>query len=237
MDTSNVKAFIFDVFGTVVDWRTSITLQCERFGETKGIERDWASFADEWRGKYRPYMDKVSNGELPWTNLDALHRMGLEDTLSEFDISGLSESEKQTINLFWHNLKPWVDSVPGLYRLKGKYIISTMSNGNVALMTNMAKNGGLPWDCILGAEVAQHYKPEPESYLANVRLLGLTPDQVVMTAAHQGDLLAAARSGLRTAFIPRPLEHGPDKTPDPTPDPSFNVVAKDFIDLATKVGA
>ena len=237
MDHSNIRAFIFDVFGTVVDWRTSITKQCESFGNTKGIVHDWAAFADSWRSKYHPYMDKVRRGEFAWTNLDSLHRMGLEDTLDEFGVSGLSETEKSQINLFWHNLTPWVDSVPGLYRLKGKYIISPMSNGNIALMTNMAKNGGLPWDCVLGAEVAQHYKPDPESYLTTVKLLGLTPDQVVMTAAHQRDLLSAAECGLQTAFVPRPLEHGPDKTPDPTPDPSFNIVASNFVDLATKVGA
>ncbi len=237
MDTSNVKAFIFDVFGTVVDWRGSIIRQCETFGRVKGIDADWGAFADAWRGKYRPYMDKVRTGELPWTNLDALHRMGLEDTLNEFEISGLSNDEKAEMNFFWHFLRPWADSPPGLYRLKNRYIIAPMSNGNIRLMTDMAKFGGLPWDCILGAEVARHYKPDPESYLTAVELLGLTPDQVVMTAAHQPDLLASARAGLRTAFVPRPMEHGPDRTPDPIPDPSFNVVASSFVDLAAKVGA
>ena len=147
-------------------------------------------------------MDKVRTGELPWTNLDALHRMGLEDTLNEFEISGLSNDEKAEMNFFWHFLRPWADSPPGLYRLKNRYIIAPMSNGNIRLMTDMAKFGGLPWDCILGAEVARHYKPDPESYLTAVELLGLTPDQVVMTAAHQPDLLASARAGLRTAFVP-----------------------------------
>jgi 2-haloacid dehalogenase len=237
MDSTNVRAFIFDVFGTVVDWRGSIIKQCQQFGRVKGIEADWPAFADAWRGRYRPYMDKVRHGELPWTNLDALHRMGLEDVLNEFEIKGLSEEEKAEVNRFWHYLRPWADSVPGLYRLKDRYIIAPMSNGNIALMTDMAKYGGLPWDCILGAEVARHYKPDPESYLTAVELLGLKPDQVVMTAAHQPDLLAAGRVGLRTAFVPRPREHGPDRTPDPTPDPSFNVVASSFVDLAAKVGA
>jgi 2-haloacid dehalogenase len=237
MDSTNVRAFIFDVFGTVVDWRGSIIKQCQQFGRVKGIEADWPAFADAWRGRYRPYMDKVRHGELPWTNLDALHRMGLEDVLNEFEIKGLSEEEKAEVNRFWHYLRPWADSVPGLYRLKDRYIIAPMSNGNIALMTDMAKFGGLPWDCILGAEVARHYKPDPASYLTAVELLGLKPDQVVMTAAHQPDLLAAGRVGLRTAFVPRPREHGPDRTPDPTPDPSFNVVASSFVDLAAKVGA
>ena len=237
MDTTNVKAFIFDVFGTVVDWRGSIIKQCQNFGRVKGIEADWPAFADAWRGQYRPYMNKVRTGELPWTNLDALHRMGLEEVLNEFEISGLSDDEKAEMNFFWHRLRPWADSVPGLYRLKNKYIIAPMSNGNIRLMTDMAKNGGIPWDCILGAEVARHYKPDPESYLTAVELLGLRPEQVVMTAAHQPDLLSAQKTGVKTAFVPRPMEHGPDRTPDPTPDPSFNVVASSFVDLAAKVGA
>jgi 2-haloacid dehalogenase len=140
------------------------------------------------------------------------------------------------MNFFWHYLRPWVDSVPGLYRLKNRYVIAPMSNGNVALMTDMAKYAGLPWDCILGAELARHYKPDPESYQTAVDLLGVRPDQVVMVAAHQGDLLASQKVGLKTAFVPRPLEHGPHNRPDPTPDPSFNVVAADFVDLAAKMG-
>jgi 2-haloacid dehalogenase len=236
MDTSNVKALIFDVFGTVVDWRSSIIKQCQELGRVKGIEADWGAFADSWRGKYRPYMDKVRNGQLPWTNLDGLHRMGLDEVLNEFEITGLSDEEKREMNFFWHRLRPWTDSVPGLYRLKNRYIIAPMSNGNVALMTNMAKYAGLPWDCILGAELARHYKPDPESYQTAVELLGARPDQVVMVAAHQGDLMASQKVGLKTAFVPRPLEHGPHRRPDPIPDTSFNVIASDFMDLAAKMG-
>jgi 2-haloacid dehalogenase len=236
MDTSQVKALIFDVFGTVVDWRSSIIKQCQEFGRVKGVEADWGAFADAWRGKYRPYMDKVRSGELPWTNLDGLHRMSLDEALGEFEISGLSDEEKLEMNFFWHRLRPWADSVPGLYRLKNRYVIAPMSNGNVALMTDMAKYAGLPWDCVLGAELARHYKPDPESYQTAVELLGARPDQVVMVAAHQGDLLASQKVGLKTAFVPRPLEHGPERRPDPTPDPSFNVVATDFVDLAAKMG-
>ncbi len=235
MAIPDVKALIFDVFGTVVDWRGSIIAQSSAFGKARGIERDWAAFADTWRSKYRPFMDKVRTGELPWTNLDALHRMALEEVLAEFEIDGLDDAEKAEVNFFWHRLRPWADSVPGLYRLKHGYIIAPMSNGNIALMTNMAKNGGLPWDCILGAEVAKHYKPDPESYLTAVELLGLRPEQVMMTAAHQGDLLSAQKVGLRAGFVPRPMEHGPDVTPDPTPDPSFDVVATDFVDLARQM--
>ena len=237
MDASPAKALIFDVFGTVVDWRSSIIEQCQQFGKRKGIEADWDAFADAWRGKYQPYMNKVRTGEMPWTNLDGLHRMSLEDVLVEFEIAGLSEEEKAEVTRFWHRLHPWPDSVPGLYRLKHHFVIAPMSNGNVGMMTNMAKFAGLPWDCILGAELARHYKPDPESYLTAVELLGLRPDQVVMTAAHQNDLLAAQKVGLRSAFVPRPMERGPSRTPDPTPDPSFNVVASDFMDLADKMMA
>ena len=236
MAVPEVKALIFDVFGTVVDWRNSIIEQAAAFGQVRGIDRDWTAFADSWRGKYRPFMNKVRTGELPWTNLDALHRMALEEVLAEFEITGLDEAEKTEVNFFWHRLRPWADSVPGLYRLKHRYIIAPMSNGNIALMTNMAKNGGLPWDCILGAEVARHYKPDPESYLTAVSLLGLTPERVMMTAAHQGDLLSAQKVGLRAGFVPRPMELGPDVTPDPNPDPSFDVVAADFVDLARQMG-
>ena len=186
-------------------------------------------------GGYQPYMNRVRTGELPWTNLDGLHRLSLEDVLAEFGINGIADGDKDEFNRAWHDLKPWPDSVPGLYRLKHRFIIAPMSNGNLALMTNMAKNAGLPWDCILGAELARHYKPDPESYLTAVELLGLEPYQVMMTAAHQGDLMAAGRVGLKLAFIPRPMEHGPGRTPDPTPDPSFDVVATDFMDLARQL--
>ncbi len=237
MDTSDVGAVIFDVFGTVVDWRGSISEQCSAFGRAKGIDVDWDVFADTWRSKYGPYMNKVRNGDLPWTNLDSLHRMSLEEVLHKFGIFGLNDEELREITLFWHRLRPWADSVPGLYRLKSKYAIATMSNGNVAMMTNMAKSSGLPWDCILGAEVARHYKPDPESYLTTVSLLGLKPSQVVMAAAHTGDLIAAGKLGLRTAFIPRPMEHGPGRSPEPVSDLQFDVTASDFVDLAAQLGA
>ena len=237
MDSSNIKALIFDVFGTIVDWRTSVIREAARFGKVHGLERDWEAFAVAWRGKYRPYMDKVRSGELPWTNLDRLHRMALDELLGEFDIRGIDEEAKDELNLAWHRLDPWPDAAPGLYRLKRRFIVAPMSNGNVALMTNMGKYAGLPWDCILGAELARHYKPDPESYLKAVELLMLRPEQVMMVAAHQGDLLAAQKAGLRSAFVPRPMEFGGDTRPDPTPDPSFDVVASDFVDLADRLGS
>ena len=235
MDLSNVKALIFDVFGTVVDWRTSIIRHGKQFGKDQGVKADWEAFAVAWRSKYGPFMNKVRTGELPWTNLDGLHRMALEEVLAEFEIYGISEEAKAEFNLAWHRLDPWPDSVPGLYRLKRRFIVAPMSNGNVALMTNMAKNGGLPWDCILGAELARHYKPDPESYQTAVDLLGLKAEQVMMVAAHQGDLLSAQKVGLKSAFVPRPMERGPNNLPDPTPDPSFDVVANDFVDLADRL--
>ena len=237
MNVPQVKALVFDVFGTVVDWRSSIIHEGQELGAAKGINADWEAFADDWRGKYRPFMDKVRNGQLPWTNLDELHRMALDELLAEHRITILTEPEKDHLNRAWHRLKAWPDSVPGLYRLKGKFVLGTMSNGNVALMTNMAKHAGLPWDCILGAELAKAYKPDPQTYQTGADLLSLPVEQVMMVAAHQSDLLAAAKVGLKTAFVPRPLERGPGREPDLTPDPSFDVVATDFVDLAGKLGA
>ena len=221
-------ALIFDVFGTVVDWRTSIINECKKLGSSKNILADWESFADKWRGKYGPFMNKVRNGELPWTNLDALHRMALEELLLEFNIKGFSEPEKEKLNTAWHRLKPWPDSVQGLTRLKENYIIGTLSNGNVSLLVNMAKNAGLPWDCILSAELAQAYKPDPKVYAMAVSMLGLKPEEVVMVAAHKGDLVAAQNVGLKTAFVPRPLEHGLNSIKESETDSSFDI---EFVDL------
>ena len=232
---AGVRALVFDVFGTVVDWRTSIIEECSKLGKARGIEADWGLFADAWRGKYGPFMNKVRNREIPWTNLDALHRMALDELLTESGIGNLSELEKAELNRAWHRLQPWPDSVPGLTRLKQHFVIATLSNGNVALLTNMAKNAGLPWDCILSAELAGAYKRDPQVYEMAANLLGLAPEQVMMVAAHQGDLLAAQRVGLRTAFVPRPLEHGPGHVPDLTPDPSFDLVVADLGELASEM--
>ena len=237
MAIPQVDALVFDVFGTVVDWRTSVADEGRKLGKSKGITADWEAFADAWRGKYQPFMSKVRGGELPWTKLDVLHRMGLDEVLTELGITSLTEDEKIDLNRAWHRLHPWSDSVPGLYRLKAKFILGTMSNGNIALMTNMAKFAGLPWDCILGAEVAKAYKPDPKTSLTGAELLDLPPERVMMVAAHQNDLLAAQKVGLKTAFVPRPLERGAGNSPDLTPDPSFDVVATDFVDLASQMGA
>ena len=237
LDPSSVKALTFDVFGTVADWRSSIIREATQLGQSKGIKADWARFADAWRAGYGPAMDRVRRGELPWTNLDALHRMILDRLLTEFGITGLSEAEKDQLNRVWHRLTPWPDAVGGLTRLRRRFIVATLSNGNVALLTNMAKNAGLPWDCILSSELAKRYKPNKEVYQMAADLLGLRPEQVMMVAAHKGDLRAARAVGFQTAFVPRPLEFGPDRKPDVTPDPSFDVVASDFNDLADQLGA
>jgi 2-haloacid dehalogenase len=236
LDDSQVKALTFDVFGTVVDWRGSIIRQGEQFGAERGLKVDWAAFADTWRGAYRPSMDRVRRGELPWTNLDALHRMVLDELLVKVGISGLSAADIDDLNHVWHRLDPWPDAVAGLTRLRTRFVLATLSNGNVALLTNMAKYGGLPWDCILSAELAKHYKPDPETYLTAAALLGLQPNQVMMVAAHKDDLRAAQRAGLKAAFVTRPYERGPDHTPDLTPDPGFDFNASDFNDLAAKLG-
>lgn len=234
-----VKALIFDTFGTVVDWRGSIIKEGKAWGKTKGIDIDWARFADRWRSGYVPAMDAVRKGEMPWTKLDNLHRMLLEQVLKEFKVEGLSDEEKDHWNRVWHRLIPWTDSVPGLIRLKKKYTLAPCSNGNVALLNDMAKYSGLPWDLILGAELARHYKPDREAYLTSVSLLGLQPGEVMMCACHLGDLSAARELGLRTGFIHRPDEYGDDgihqaETANPG---DFDVVSEDMLDLASKMNA
>ena len=237
MDSSSLKALAFDVFGTVVDWRGSVIREGEALGREKGLEGvDWPAFADAWRGRYAPSMDRVRNGEIPWKNLDALHRASLEELLDEFGIEGLTEEEKDHLNKAWHRLAPWPDSVEGLTRLKKTYTITTLSNGNVALLNDMAKGAGLPWDLILSAEIVRHYKPDGETYLMVPDLLGLRPEQTMLVAAHPSDLRAAREHGLRTAYVVRPDEWGPDWQPEP-PDPSFDINAGDFLELAEKLGA
>jgi len=228
---SEVKALTFDVFGTVVDWYSSIVAEGEEFGNAHRIDIDWAQFALKWRSGYGPAMDRVRRGELPWQNIDALHRRILDRLLDEFKIVGLSEAHKVHLNRVWHRLKPWPDEVSGLRRLRKQYIVATLSNGNMALLTNMAKFAGLPWDCILSAELTQHYKPEPEVYETAATLLGLSPEKVMMVAAHPGDLRAAQTVGFQTALVPRPLEYGPGRAREVTPHPT-DLVAEDFNALA-----
>ena len=230
------KALVFDVFGTVVDWRSTIIREGEALGREKNIYVDWGAFADAWRSRYAPSMDRVRRGEIPWTKLDDLHRASLEELLAEFGIEGLSCAEKDHFNRVWHRLDPWPDAVEGLTRLRQRYIIAPLSNGNVALLTNMARRAGLPWDLVLSAELVRHYKPDPETYLMPPLLLDLEPEQVMMVAAHVYDLRSDRDNGLRTAYVPRPLEFGPGMEAEP-PDPAFDLVAGDFVELADRLGA
>ena len=232
-----VKALVFDTFGTIVDWRTSVTREVEELAKRKGLSVDAVKVAEAWRAGYGPSMNRVRRGELPWTTLDVLHRMILDKILIDFGITGLSEGETDALNRAWHRLRPWPDAVGGLTRLKKKFIIAPLSNGNISLMTDLAKHAGLPWDCILGAELVHHYKPDREVYQSAADILDLKPANVMMVAAHLGDLRAAQGVGLRTAFVTRPFEYGPNGKPDLKADSSVDLAAKDFIDLARQLGA
>jgi 2-haloacid dehalogenase len=236
MRLDEVAALTFDVFGTVVDWRGSVARELQSWFGRRGIERDWEAVADRWRALYQPAMEEVRRGRRPWTRLDDLHRDNLRVVLGEFGIAGLNETEIEHLNRAWHRLDPWPDAVEGLSRLKRRFILATLSNGNVALLVNMARRAGLPWDAILGAEVARAYKPVPEAYLHTADLLGLKPDRCMMVAAHNNDLQAARALGFRTAFVARPTEHGPKQTSDLRAEHAFDVVAADFLDLADRLG-
>jgi 2-haloacid dehalogenase len=238
MALNGVRALLFDVFGTVVDWRSGVAREATPFLRRRGAESvDPLAFADAWRASYQPAMEEVRSGRRRFTRLDVLHRENLETILPDFGIdpATVPASELNELNLAWHRLDPWPDAVAGLTRLKTSFIIATLSNGNIALMLDMAKRAGLPWDAILGAEVVQAYKPMPEAYLRTADILAMRPEQICLVAAHNGDLAAARKCGLRTAFIPRPAEHGPNQTTDLRPDQEWDVVAADFGALAEKL--
>ena len=236
----SVRALTFDVFGTVVDWRSSIAREGERLSVRLALPPlqavDWAVFADDWRAGYAPAMQQVRNGALPWTDIDGLHRRILDGLLAARNLV-LDEQEAAAFNRAWHRLLPWPDSVAGLLQLKACYTITTLSNGNVSLLLDMAKNAGLPWDTVLSAELFQHYKPDREVYLGAARLLGCQPAEVMMVAAHPSDLRAAAACGLRTAYVPRPLERGPGGPMEACREGEFDIVANDFVELARQLGA
>jgi 2-haloacid dehalogenase len=223
------KALFFDVFGTCVDWRTSVI----RAGRPYGLP---PQYADDWRARYQPQLETVRSGRREWTILDVLHREALDDVLAAHG-ADLPAAERDALNLVWHRLDPWPDTVAGLTRLRERCIVAPVSNGNIALLVDMARHAGLPWDAILGAELARAYKPEPEAYLRSVEALGLEPGQVMMVAAHNGDLVAAGRLGLTTAFVPRPTEHGPGQTTDLEPAQDYDVVADDLAALADALTA
>ncbi|PEG44302.1 haloacid dehalogenase type II [Mycolicibacterium duvalii] len=231
-----LRALAFDVFGTVVDWGSSVIAELTAFGRRHGISADWARFADDWRAGYVPAMNRVRAGELRWTGLDDLHRGRLVELLDGAAIT-VSDNEIDELNHAWHRLDPWPDSVAGLQRLKQRFLITTLSNGNVSLLTNMAKRAGLPWDCVLSAEIFRHYKPDPQAYLGCADILDVAPAELMLVAAHPADLRAARDAGLGTAFVARPLEWGPGRTP-PQPAPGeFDLFADDFHHLADQLGA
>ena len=236
-DVSAVKALVFDVFGTVVDWRTSLIADFTAWGKKRGIDADWITLIDGWRAVYAASMDEVrKHPERGYVILDTLHHRSLERLVEQLSIAGLSDADLHYLTMGWYRLHPWPDSVVGLTRLKTKYIIGPLSNGNVALLTKMAKFAGLPWDLILSAELFEHYKPDQETYLGAARLLCLPPEQVMMVAAHNHDLRAAQKLGLKTAFVARPTEYGPLQKYDLEATGEWDIVAKDFIELAGRMG-
>ena len=228
----SIEVIAFDVFGTVVDWHQSIAREVDAKQLTVGGDE----FALAWRAGYRPAMQKVMSGELGWTRIDDLHRLILDELLQRFGIVHLNEAQKRHLNRVWHRLAAWPDSVQGLTRLKSRYTICTLSNGNLGLLTNMAKRAGLPWDCILSAEVFRKYKPDPAVYRELAAIFDLPPERVMLAAAHQDDLAAARACGLQTAYIERPAEFGPNNLKDVSPDPANTLHARDIGDLAGQLG-
>lgn len=228
-ELKNIKVLAFDVFGTVVDWHGSLVKEIERLK----LDVDSSEFALAWRAGYAPAMQRVRSGELDWTLLDDLHRMILDEILLQFGVTALSESQKQYLNKAWHRLEAWPDSVEGLERLKSSYVICTLSNGNIGLLTDMAKAAGLPWDCILSAEVFRRYKPDPDTYLGVASVFDLAPGQVMLVAAHQDDLAAARECGLKTAYIERPMEFGATQLKDVSENTENTLHAKNIVEIAS----
>lgn len=233
---TEIKALVFDVFGTVVDWHGSVAREVRALAGEKGLRINAVKFARAWRGGYRPAMDRVRSGEAAFAKIDVMHREILDDVLRQFRVTTLTEAEKFHLNRVWHRLKPWPDSVRGLKRLKSKFVISTLSNGNTGLLVSMAKNGGLPWDCVLSSDTFGHFKPDPEMYLGAADRLDVQPGELMMVASHKHDLRAAAKCGLKTAFIQRPHEYGSNNNPDLEPEAEFTFNASSFVDLAAQLG-
>jgi len=231
-----MKVLLFDTFGTLVDWRTSLIATLTDFGREKGRELPAAEIVDRWRAAYQPMMARVRTGKLPWTDLDALHRMALTELLPDFQLSDLTTAEIDQLTLAWHKLSPWPDTAPGLTRLRSKFILGPLSNGNFSLLVDLAKFAGIPWDAVLGSDLFKHYKPDPETYLGACDLLKTPPADVMLVAAHNYDLKAAQSLGLKTAFVGRPAEYGPHQTKDFAPAGDWDFVARDMIELAGLLG-
>lgn len=229
------QALLFDVFGTLTDWRSSIAREAQQILGPLGHKLDWLAFADAWRGEYQPAMEEIRSGRAPFCKLDLLHRKNLERILPRFGISGLAEETAQNLNLAWHRLDTWPDVARGLTRLKTRFRLAPCSNGNISLMVDIARRNGLPWDAILGAEIAGDFKPKPRVYLASAAAFDLAPADCMMVAAHSNDLKAAAALGLATAHIARPDEHGPG-TGESAPKVPVDFAATSLEDLATQLG-
>lgn len=236
MPVSDVKALTFDVFGTVVDFRSSIIRHGEELGRRKGLAVDWAAFADEWYGGYRPAMNRINSGEDEWANVGEIYRRRLEEISEKFGLDSLTGEEKTRFNQSWRRLDPWPDSVSGLTRLKKKFILSALSNGDFGMLTEMGKFAGLPWDCILSSEIFRRYKPAPEVYTGAIELLGLKPGEVMMVASHNYDLRAARALGMKTGFFPRPTQYGPNQTEDLEAEEDWDIIADGLEDLSQKMG-
>lgn len=236
VNQTDIKALVFDVFGTVVDWRSGVARDARDFLQQHARHVNAFDFADAWRREYSPSMEEIRSGRRPYTRLDVLHRENLERVLADHGIFNVSESEIDRLNLAWHRLDPWPDSVEALVRLKRQFIIAPLSNGNIRLMVDMAKRAGLPWDAILGAEVVRAYKPSPQVYIQTVDILDLKPAEVCLVAAHNGDLAAARQQGLTTAFVARPTEHGPKQTTDLEAAQDWDFVVQDLGELAACLG-
>lgn len=235
---TEIKVLAFDIFGTTVDWRTGVAEQVSTLARVRGIDLDGGAFADDWRLRYLPSMDLVRRKEIPWVNLDGLHRRSLDEMLAErgigsaFDVAARTELVRS-----WHRLPAWADSVAGLERLRRRYTVAAVSNGGFALLTNLVKNAELPFDCIISAELARHYKPDPQVYLTVAELLDVRPAEVMMVAAHVWDLAGAREAGLRTAFVGRPLEKGPQGRADRAADAGAELDVISFTELADVLGA
>jgi 2-haloacid dehalogenase len=231
-----VKALFFDVFGTLVDWRMSVAREARAILAPHGFALDWLAFADAWRGEYQGAMEQVRGGRIGFCKLDILHRRNLELILPRFGLECVSEEDRRALNLAWHRLDAWPDVAAGLARLKRRFWLAPVSNGNISLMVDLARRNDFPWDAILGAEIAGDYKPKPGVYLAAAEAFDLPPQACMMVAAHTNDLMAAAKSGLRTAHIARPNEHGPGRG-EAAPKEPVDLAARGLEDLAQKLEA
>lgn len=230
----DVEIIAFDVFGTLVDWRTSITAALARIGERAGLNADWAAAADAWRSRYAPTLAGVLRGEHDYQPLDVLHAIMLDEVIAQYGLQALTEADRDELVFAWYRLKPWPDTVPGLTELRKRHIITPLSNGGLGLLTRLARAAGMPFDCILSAELAGSYKPDPQVYLLPSGYFNVRPDQVLMVACHPGDLQAAKRAGLRTGFIPRPCEWGAERGAPPAPADA-DVIADDLVALAALI--